>query len=226
MKRMPLVLGFSLVLSVAWRGLAADPQTWWVDCRLEDYAGHEGKSEGDALETIQQAVNKAAAGDTIKVKPGTYSTGPYEGTTGGNTYRSLVFINSKANLRVEATGRQDETFILGNRVEDNVNDGNTCCVTFLSSPGAVVKGFTIANGGGKGNNGNSGYSGGVNDPAPSNGSKATAYVVDCVITNCIGTRGGGARGVNLVRCRLENNRALNPYGNKGGQAASRVNAYF
>lgn len=227
MKRMPLVLGFSLVLSVAWRGLAADPQTWWVDCRLGDYAGHEGKSEDDALETIQQAVDKAAAGDTIKVKPGTYSTGPYEGTTGGNTYRSLVFINNKANLRVEATGRQDETFILGNRVEENVNDGNTCCVTFLSSPGAVVKGFTIANGGGMGNNGNSGYSGGANDPAPNNGSQATAYVVDCVITNCIGTRGGGARGVNLVRCRLENNKALNATGgNRGGQAASRVNAYF
>ena len=50
-------------------GLAA---TYYVDNKLDDYTGHDGSSWALAYHRIQDAVGRAASGDTVIVAPGTY----------------------------------------------------------------------------------------------------------------------------------------------------------
>ena len=86
-------------------GLAA---TYYVDNKLDDYTGHDGSSWALAYHRIQDAVARAASGDTVIVAPGTY--GDDQGTvedkgdaTGQNAnysyQKNRIWINNKRSSR-------------------------------------------------------------------------------------------------------------------------------
>jgi hypothetical protein len=103
------------------------------------------------------------------------------------------------------------------------------CISVRNGIGAVIEGFTLRDGasaGGPGDNSDkSRYrAGAVNTTAHiNNWSEETASsftIVDCVVSNCVGTRGGALYGGNAVRCLISDNKASN-YG-----CAARQTAFF
>ena len=183
-------------------------ETWWVDKATGANGTGRGKSESTAFLTIQAAVNAAATGDEIRVKPGIYDEG------GGyyNNWNNRVLIQSKV-LKIVSTGGKDVTHIVGG--------ANVRCVCMVGASGSVVEGFTIRDG-------DATYVNGSTDAVNGSGagvlgittdgkySVSNGCVVDCVISNCLAIRGGGMRGVTAVRCWITENDASNsgPAGRK------------
>jgi hypothetical protein len=82
---------------------------------------------------------------------------------------------------------------------------------------AYIKGFTLRNGSTRvGSNNVYGENGG--------GATGSGALIDCVITNCYGVRGGGADGVVLIRCRMRDCYPASNATNKNGKVASCVDA--
>ena len=86
---------------------AAPPNTWWVDDDCYGAAVQNG-SEDYPFGTILAAVTNTAckAGDTIKVRPGTYDKDYYLYDDGTRQARVRVYINKKVNI--VATGKKEE----------------------------------------------------------------------------------------------------------------------
>ena len=97
-----------------------------------------------AARVIQDAVDVAASGDTVRVTNGVYSTGgrPAEGSL--LTNRVLI---TKA-IRLESVGGPEVTLIDGaSATQGDANgngDGAVRCV-YLGSSNAIVSGFTLTN---------------------------------------------------------------------------------
>lgn len=177
----------------------ADGRVLWVD-KAKGWDGAGRGSESSPYRTIQAAVNAAASGDTIKVKPGVYD----EGFGSYNVWNNRVLISGKV-LRIVSTGGKDVTHITGS--------GTMRCVCFHGAEGSVVEGFTIRDGVAdyvSDNDAVNGSGGGaVGLTADKQYSKAQACVVDCVVSNCVGVRGGAFRSVTAVRCWITENTASN-----------------
>lgn len=199
-----------VVGAVAFTGFAAD--TWWVDCQMDDYAGHDGKSEEAAFKSIQEAVDAAAAGDTIKVKPGDYNKGVSESTEGTTkSGKSRVRIDKR--LTIEGTGSAADTFVTGELDSDPTYSGCgvnavRCFYILTAAKGTVIANMTIRNGGTHfDSQGACNLGGGVLgcDAGGLTDAKTGNFIVDCVITGCVGTRGAAAHSCNLVRTLVEGN---------------------
>ena len=94
----------TLVCLCALLPLSGLATTYYVDNKLDDYTGHDGSSWALAYHRIQDAVERAASGDTVLVAPGTYGDdqGTVEDkgdTSGGNIHYSYqknrIWINNK-----------------------------------------------------------------------------------------------------------------------------------
>ncbi len=180
----------------------ADGTVLWVD-KAKGWDGEGRGSEDSPYRTIQAAVDAAASGSTIKVKPGVYD----EGLKHYNNWDNRVFIDQKV-LKIVSTGGKDVTHITGS--------GSIRCVGFRDAEGSVVEGFTIRDG-------NATYSQ-TTDPLDGRGggvlgidasksySTAQGCVVDCVVSNCVGVRGGAFAGATAVRCWITENSASNSGG--------------
>lgn len=165
--------------------------TWYVDCQMDDYANHDGSSWSLAYKTIQEAVNAAAANDTIYVAEGHYNEG---GDDGGEHDFNRVYLD-KANLKLLAVGGKDKTFIEGAHDPDSIdgygNGTNAVRCVRCTADGCVVSNFTLTGGAtylaseaGE----NADYANGGAFRGRTKGS--TSCLVDCVVTNCVGVRGG------------------------------------
>lgn len=199
--------------------LQADPKTYYVDSKLDDYTGHDGSSWEKAFETIQEAINKAAAsGDKIFVASGVYE--------GGQTFSSwgkarLSIVDK--SIWIEGAGA-DRTIVRGKWGSDEYGlgtDTNDCarCVQLSGTAckGTVLKGMTFCDGattqtlddplGGKyadpANKGSGIYA--------EDGLNREVFVVDCIVSNCHDEGSHGVvRGVTFVRSKIVSNHQIGP----------------
>ena len=198
-------------------------KTNYVDCSLNDYSNSDGSSWEKAFKTIQEGVDAAETGDVVLVAPGWYDEGGAAIDKDGNGVEltNRVCITKRITVRsMDGRATRDSTFIVGRHATDPQDPNGlgmgldaVRCVRFDftdATHGAVVEGFTLVNGATHYNNNNhSAYSSGGGayfGKATSNPSQAS-YLVDCVVSNCVSTRGGGMYYGNAVRCRFTGNRA-------------------
>lgn len=181
---------------------------YFVDQRRPDDSG-DGMTESTAKHTIQAAVDLAMqSGDIVTVLPGEYSEGGRE--LNGNGFARVCVTNvgiivraKQGNAVTRIIGRKATNPLHASGMGDDAVRGVYFC---LSGDGTSrIEGFTICDGytryDGNGSNTQPNLGGGVSN----NGNAKKVYVVDCVITNCVGTRGGGAYNITAVRTRFSAN---------------------
>ncbi len=195
--------GVLAALAVAACTALAEPSTWWVSADGGVDADGRG-SEASPFRTIQFAVDRAASGDTVKVMPGTYDEGGMALQRNGTSHSNRVAIVSKS-VRLVSTGGRAVTHIVGAADPAPVN-GNAqglgdasvrcVCVSGEGTAGTVVEGFTLREGRGDwaGNHVGGGF-------AVADGS-ASAYLVDCAVSNCFANIGGGVYAGTAIRSHV------------------------
>ena len=194
MKRM-LTLAFAVAAVV----VSAD--TWWVKKDGGVDAAGYGTAEATPFRTIQYAVTAAAAGDTIMVEPGVYDEG--YGLT-DSVYTNRINI-TKDNLTLKSTGGADVTHIVGAKDPNGPRGIGPAAIRCICTDHSniIIEGFTIRDGAAFVNADLLHANGG----AILAGSTST-YLVDCVVSNCAGVRGGAMYRGSAVRCRFTDNYAL------------------
>ena len=176
--------------------------------------GGDGSSEAP-FQSIQSAIAEASEDDIVKVGPGTYDQDEID----DGYMKSRVVITKR--LTLEATGRKDETFIVGRKssAADGYGDDAVRCI-YAGNFGATIKGFTIAGGGvASTDDSPKGSGGGV---CGVDGAKDSVWVVDCVISNCVGVRGGAMRAATAFRSLIVGNSRVG----LGNGAAGRDAAFY
>ena len=157
--------------------------TIYVDADKGD-DGNSGETELLAKKTLQAAVDAAQTDDTVIALPGNYDKG--FAVEGNYTNRVLITkritLKSKEKWGAHIVGAHDT--VSGNAVPW----GPTAirCVGIKNTNNVRIEGFTIRGGACHENlDGINGSGGGVMQL----GGVSSYYVVDCVISNCVATRG-------------------------------------
>ena len=195
--------------AIVFAALVAHGTEYFVNCNVADDSG-DGLSVATAKRTIQAAVNLARQeGDIVTVLPGVYD----EGETWAGSASNRVSITVPITLRSQ-NGRatRDSTIIVGAFDPSPKDTGKLgmgpasvrCIYVSGTGRGAVIEGFTIMRGATRFDDSGSGnvwqnYGGGVWVDG------TNGYVVDCVISNCVGTRGAAMCGGTAVRTLLTGN---------------------
>ena len=187
----------------------------------------DGKTAATGYGTIQEGVNAAPSGGTVLVAPGVYDKGgkTFDWTHDGVTVAcsNRVLIDKPLTLKAISSNPAD-TVIKG-AWDPNPTGGNKYgigpaavrCVRAQAAD-VIVKGFTLADGScqaltAETTDGDAGRVGGF---AGYSGSYITRnFAVDCVITNCAGSRGAALRHTVCVRCEIVD------CWSEGGQAGAR-----
>ena len=211
--------------------IAAEATTYYVDNKLDDYTGHNGTSWELAYKRIQDAVAKAATGDTVLVARGTY--GDDQGTvvdcgpTNNANYSfqpNRIWINNK-HITLKSAEGAAVTHIVGRHADTDtgIGAGAVRCIAMSgndSLPRTRIEGFTIRDGATVAYNtgwttngtGETGMKcaaahrgGGLLFNYTSSETHRKIHVVDCVISNCVAAEGTAAYGVVLLRCLVAGN---------------------
>ena len=174
--------------------------------------------------TIQDAVDNAKEGDTIKVAAGIYDRGMRQ--VSGISY-ARVHVSGKPNLKIVGAGR-GRSFIVGSRdpdaivADDKLTSTHTNvikCVNVSNSKGTVISGFTLKDG--EAINGDTvivdeSYKA-LYGEAPTTGNRngggfcsdsLDVFIVDCDILHCTSRSGAGIYKGTAVRCRIDGNYGL------------------
>ena len=191
--------------------LTSQAKTWYVDADNYGKSGLDGSAE-KAYGTIQAAVNEAGAGDTVLVLPGTYDQGATCNSAAGSTSNRVVITNAITLLSRDGAAT---TIIKGasdfaGEPQHGLGPAAIRCL-FVGNVNAVVQGFTLTGGyvnQGTGSDGNGVRGGGVLCAGHS------PIIVDCVISDNVATRGGGAFEGQYVRTVFTGNRVYNTAGGK------------
>ena len=206
-----------LLLASALIGVSAFAGELYVD-----RSGADG-----AYTSINAAIGAAADGDTIWVKPGVYDNEPAANAEAPEAYPdvpAVVYVTKPVKI-IATDPDPSKTAIVG-RFDPETKDVSgkkgagpnaIRCVRFSSgAKAALLKGFTIRDGACYASNDpvdeDWGQPGGV---AGRTNVGMTFWVTDCVISNCVGYRGGLIRKGNYVRCRFSDGIGL------AGQAVGR-----
>ena len=199
---------------------------WYVDSENGDDA-KDGFTSDFAKRTLAAilTVNGLASGDTVHAAPGTYDAGVMTYTL-EQPMRSRAIVPAGVTLLGDAGAAA--TIITGTAATESAAGMYGCgseavrCVALHNN--ASLTGFTLTGGhtdcigngtdAGKSNMNNLG--GGVTAIGASSGDASTRRVTECVISNNVAYRGGGAQRVSLRRCRVIGNRGLDGTGNGSG----------
>ena len=200
MKKMMLIAAGTCAALLAF---TAGAGTIYVDAvNGVDDAAHTGATEQLAKKTLQAAVDAAQTDDTVIALPGNYDKG--FAVEGNYTNRVLITkritLKSKEKWGAHIVGAHDT--VSGNAVPW----GPTAirCVGIKNANNVRIEGFTIRGGACHENlDGINGSGGGVMQL----GGVSSYYVVDCVISNCVATRGAAMRNGTAIRCLMTENTA-------------------
>ena len=195
-----------LLAGVLGASVASAADTWWVDDDNYGKSG-DGKTEAAAFGTIQEAVEKAETGDTIKVKPGTYDQGK---TWDGTAYSRLVITNKY--ITVKSTDGKEVTEIVGRHSDTgSYGDDAIRCIFANASAGTVrIEGFTIRDGQAPENT--SASAAGMGGGLYAVNYNHNVHIVDCTIANCWASRGAGLCGGCAIRTLIVGNKNLYAHG--------------
>lgn len=208
---------------------------WFVSPDGVDAVGRG--SEAQPFKTLQYAVDAAAAGDTVTALPGDYDEG-YEDvnvTVNGvaHTTRSRVVINKdNITLRAKAfltSGKREDigrTRIIG--AHDNAGTYANCVGVGANAirgiwvedfSGIKIQGFTVCNAAANAHENNkdndSAYGGGIMGRGT-----GRSTVIDCVVSNCVATRGAAIAHATAIRTLF-----IDCHASSYGCAARDVNAF-
>lgn len=185
---------------------------YFVDWRRPNDSG-SGKTEADAFQTIQAAVDKcAASGDIVTVLPGVYTNGTISSCNGQG--RARVFITERSlTLRAKPGSKVEDVVIEGRFDPDSdwhgMGPNAARALTILGGYNVIVRGFTIRNSASAGTAAAHGDGTTVRGGAVYGPDESAFTLVDCVLTGNAGTRGGAVYGGRCVRCRIIGNIASN-----------------
>ncbi len=178
-------------------------------------------SESNPYKTLNKAVKKTTVSFVVRALPGDYCTATEE--YAGEKNRVVVPDTLNGDLRVVAVGGPENTFITGASDPSGASNGTGAnavrCIAVASTNAhyAAFQGFTLRDG-----------RTGPNNTVPSQGAAIynidsgynnfdTAFLLDCVVTNCSGNRGATVAGGNVLRCRFYDCKTFN----SGGQCLLR-----
>lgn len=175
----------------------AEPRDWYVDDDCFGAVVTDGSAE-HPYGTIQDAINAASSGDTILVAPGVYK----EGGKRNDYIMNRVYLDK--DVTIQATGTKEETHIVGRRdtTANGLGPNAVRCVAVdvgHSFTGAFVRGFTIRDGATTTDSAGSASAGGG---FYGKGNATRAYLVDCVVSNCVARDGGGVYGGVAIRTQI------------------------
>ena len=210
--------------------VGASAATVYVNGDNYGRSGMTGASVATGYGTIQEGVAAAHDGDVVLVAPGVYDKGgsAFDWTKSGVTVACTNRVVVDKQITLKAISSNPADTVIKGAWDANPADGNALgigpaavrCV-FVSALGAVVKGFTLADGSAQARLSEAdeaaGRPGGFsgcnlsNLPDPIRNS----FLVDCVITNCSGARGGAVRFATCARCVIVDCQT------EGGQAGAR-----
>ena len=175
--------------------MTANAATWYVDAAKYGASG-DGTTAATAVGTIQEAVALASTRDTVVVAPGVYDKG--YGVSGG-IYTNRVYVAVPLTFR--STGGAAVTHIVGAKDPVGVKGVGPAAIRCVRACGGTLfEGFSLRDGG----------SHLVSNNADANGggfcaSDQTACLVDCVVSNCVGVRGGALFKGTAVRTLITEN---------------------
>ena len=155
-------------------------------------------SEAAPYKTIQKAIDQANKDqdNVIYAKKGDYN----EGSTTVSGLKTRIALPGKYqhNMLIKAIDGADETFISGklDSTDNGMGENAVRCIALANQSLAIcVQGFTLRNGRTAGTGtGNNTYGAAINGASG-------AYVVDCIISNCIASRGIVVGSI-LERCKM------------------------
>ena len=200
--------------------------TWYVDAEaLDDSA--DGRTPYRAKKTLQAAMEIAAlvSGDIVHAAAGRYDSGKYESYDENGKLMSRYRVRVPDGVLLEGEGA-DKTFIVG-KIDEKGTKGcgpESVRGVALGGGNAVIKGFTVCEGrtftGEITGNDYHNLGGGING--------SSGYAIDCIISNNVAFRGGGAGYGNYVRCRFVDNKMIdnNAYGVDGYDVRNCWNCIF
>ena len=135
-----------LLIVVTALGLAVSAaDTWYVDDSKYGASG-TGESLATAFGTIQEAIARASAGDTVLVAPGTYSRSASKAS--GDSTSSRVVIDK--GITVKSIEGAEKTIIVGapdftGEPLHGLGPDAVRCVA-MTATGSVLEGFTLTGG--------------------------------------------------------------------------------
>ncbi len=166
-------------------------------------------SEATPYKTLNKAVKKTTATFVVRALPGDYNEGG-ENVGDDITTRVVVPKALEGSLRVIAVDGPESTFISG-ASDPDTSDGTGAnavrCIAVVSTNAyrAAFQGFTLRDGRSGPNSTVRSIGAALcnSDMGDANfASFNTAYLLDCVVTNCSGNRAGCIAGGNAYRCKF------------------------